>query len=73
MLNGGWRIDSLKLLFFDGSGMAIFYKRLERGTFKIPSAPSTTARHVEIDDATLEALLDGIDVDETKVSRPKMH
>jgi transposase len=54
----GRRRDALKLLFFDGSGMCIFYKRLDRGTFQIPAA-----RHVEVDDATLEALLDGIDVD----------
>lgn len=58
----GRRRDALKLLFFDGSGMAIFYKRLDRGVFQLPEAPSKTARHVEIDDATLEALLDGIEV-----------
>jgi transposase len=51
----GRRRDALKLLFFDGSGMCIF--------FQIPEATSPSARHVEVDDATLEALLDGIDVD----------
>jgi transposase len=69
----GKRRDALKVLFFDGSGMAIFYKRLDRGTFAIPEAPSRTARHVEIDDAALEALLDGIDVDNAKEPRPKTH
>ena len=71
----GRRRDSLKVLFFDGSGMAIFYKRLDRGVFQIPEAPTKTARHVEIDDATLEALLDGIDVSERAEtpSRPKTH
>ena len=59
----GKRRDALKILFFDGSGMAIFYKRLDRGTFQIPSAPSEAARHVEIDDGALEALLDGIEVE----------
>jgi transposase len=34
----GRRRDALKVLFFDGSGMCIFYKRLDRGTFKV-SAP----------------------------------
>ncbi|MFO0738201.1 MAG: IS66 family insertion sequence element accessory protein TnpB [Labilithrix sp.] len=67
----GRRLDALKILFFDGSGMAIFYKRLDRGTFQIPEPPSKTARHVEIDDATLEALLDGIDVDETEQPKPR--
>src|SRR5579864_4353192 len=71
----GRRRDALKVLFFDGSGMVIFYKRLDRGTFQIPEPPSKTARHVEIDDATLDALLDGIDVNEasSKRSRAKTH
>jgi transposase len=59
----GKRRDALKILFFDGSGLAIFYKRLDRGTFAIPEPPTADARHVEIDDAALEALLDGIDVE----------
>lgn len=71
----GRRRDSLKLLFFDGSGMAIFYKRLDRGVFQIPEPPTKAARHVEIDDATLEALLDGVDVTERakEPPRPKTH
>jgi transposase len=67
----GRRRDSLKILFFDGSGMAIFYKRLDRGVFAIPEPPTKTAKHVEIDDATLEALLDGIDVNETTEPPPR--
>ena len=67
----GRRRDALKMLFFDGSGMAIFYKRLDRGTFQIPEAPSKTATHVEIDDATLEALLDGIDVNAAEPATPR--
>ena len=71
----GRRRDALKLLFFDGTGMCIYYKRLDRGTFQLPEAPSSTARHVEVDDATLEALLDGIDVDDGSPtrSRSKVH
>jgi transposase len=70
----GRRRDALKVLFFDGSGMAIFYKRLDRGTFAIPEAPSSEARHVEIDDAALEALLDGIEIEaRTSSSREPTH
>ena len=69
----GRRRDALKVLFFDGSGMAIFYKRLDRGTFLIPEAPSDGARHVEIDDVTLEALLDGIEVEQAAPARAKTH
>jgi len=62
----GRRRDALKVLFFDGTGMCIFYKRLDRGTFKLPERLDVKARHVEIDDRALDALLDGIDVEEPK-------
>lgn len=66
----GRRRDALKILFFDGSGMCQFYKRLDRGTFQLPERERETEQHVEVDDATLEALLDGIAVDaETKPRR----
>lgn len=65
----GRRGDAIKVLFFDGSGMCIFYKRLDRGTFRWPEAlpPGTTS--VSVDERTLEELLDGIAVD--VASRPK--
>ncbi len=56
---------ALKILFFDGSGLCVFYKRLDRGTFRVPEATDGTARRVEIDDATLEALLDGVEVEQS--------
>lgn len=67
----GRRRDSLKILYFDGSGMAIFYKRLDRGVFVLPEPPTKTAKHVENDDAALEALLDGIDVNKSAESAPR--
>ncbi len=59
----GRRRDALKVLFFDGTGMCQFYKRLDRGTFQVPEPTSASDAHIEIDDAALEALLDGIAVD----------
>ena len=38
----GRRRDALKVLFFDGTGMCVFYKRLDRGTFRIPTPASRT-------------------------------
>jgi transposase len=68
------RRDALKVLFFDGSGMCQFYKRLDRGVFRVPEAQHEDAHHVEVDDATLEALLDGIDVDaRPRTRRPRVH
>jgi len=60
----GKRRDALKVLFFDGSGMCLFYKRLDAGTFRLPDVePGATS--VAIDERALDDLLDGIDV-ETK-------
>lgn len=67
----GRRKEALKVLFFDGSGLCVFYKRLDRSTFRVPEAPTPTARYVTIDDAMLEALLDGIDVETEPSSRPR--
>jgi transposase len=65
----GRRKDALKILFFDGSGMAIFYKRFDKGVARIPGdLPAGTTR-VELDDATLEALLDGIELEEKPASK----
>jgi transposase len=72
----GRRRDALKVLFFDGTGMCIFYKRLDRGTFRLPESPGEGARHVEVEDAMLEALLDGVQLESTpprRARRPRMH
>jgi transposase len=66
----GRRRDALKILFFDGSGMCQFYKRLDQSTFRLPEAVEG-ARHVEIDDATLEALLDGVQIEPQPTARPR--
>ena len=58
----GKRNDALKVLFFDGTGLCLFYKRLDRGTFRIPEARPHAAC-VEIDERALDDLLDGIDVE----------
>ena len=59
----GRRRDALKVLFFDGSGMCIFYKRLDSRVFQLPEPTAPDTRHVEVDDGMLDALLDGIAVD----------
>jgi transposase len=59
----GKRRETAKVLFFDGTGMCLFYKRLDRHTFVLPDPPAEGTTHVEIDDATLETLLDGIEIE----------
>ncbi len=47
---------------FDGTGLCLFHKRLDRGVFRVPAAPAPGTTHLEIDEATFEALLDGLAV-----------
>jgi transposase len=61
----GKRRESVKIVFFDGSGICLFYKRLDRGTFPLPDAMDPTATHLEIDDGMLQTLLDGIAITPT--------
>lgn len=57
----GRRHTALKVLFFDGSGMCVLYKRLDRGTFRIPAAPEGS-KSIKIHERELDALLDGIEL-----------
>ena len=54
----GRRGDQVKLLWFDGDGLCLFTKRLERGRFVWPKADSGT---VALSRAQLSMLLEGID------------
>ncbi|MGD0631010.1 MAG: IS66 family insertion sequence element accessory protein TnpB [Terracidiphilus sp.] len=54
----GRRGDIVKVLWFDGDGLCLFSKRLERGRFIWPKADSGT---VSLSRAQLSMLLEGID------------
>jgi transposase len=54
----GRRGDLIKLLWFDGDGLCLFAKRLERGRFVWPRAESGS---VSLTRAQLSMLLEGID------------
>lgn len=51
--------DSVKVLYWDRDGYAIWYKRLERGKFSLPRGTSAS---VQIDSTTFSMLLNGIDL-----------
>jgi transposase len=59
----GRRRTAAKVLFFDGSGLCLFYKRLDQGTFRIPAPLREGELVVALDERALEDLLDGIDVE----------
>jgi len=54
----GRRGDLIKVLWFDGDGLCLFAKRLERGRFVWPQA---TSGAVSLTRAQLSMLLEGID------------
>jgi transposase len=56
----GRRKDALKILFFDGTGMVIFYKRFDSSVVKLPTDAPPETKQIALDDAMLDALLDGI-------------
>ena len=56
------RRDRVKILFWDGDGHALFYKRLARGTFEFPASPDPESSAVEIRASELSMLLDGIEL-----------
>ena len=51
--------DKLKALFWDRNGFSIFYRRLEKGRFKIPKMKNDC---VELSQEDVKLLLDGIDI-----------
>jgi transposase len=52
----------VKVLWWDRTGWCLLYKRLERGTFRLPTVFDPGATHVEIGRRELELLLEGMDL-----------
>ena len=53
------RRDRVKILYWDRDGLALWYKRLEKGTFGFPEAVDG---RVEVTPAEMAAILEGIDL-----------
>ena len=61
--------EAIKVLFFDGSGLCLFYKRLDNGTFRVPEIEGDASKVIRSTERTLDDLLDGIDVEAKPVMR----
>ena len=57
--------NRLKLLFWDGSGLWVCAKRLEKGRFRWPEAASSQPK-ITLSHAELMLLLGGIDLKQTR-------
>ena len=59
--------DRMKILYWDRSGLALWYKRLERGVFRLPAI--CEGERIEMSPAELLLILEGLDL--TKAVRRK--
>lgn len=57
--------SSVKILHWEKSGYWLYYKRLERGTFKLP-VKRQSCRSLEIDSKELSLILEGLDLNGAK-------
>jgi transposase len=62
--------DRLKVLYWDKDGYALWYKRLEEGTFRLPRTDDA-AGSVELRPSEMAMLLEGIDL--SSVRRTKRY
>jgi len=62
------RRDRIKLLWWDRDGLAVFYKRLERGTYEIPQHV-TGSKQLRLDATQLSLLLSGVQLSSVKHRR----
>ena len=63
------RRNRVKILTWDRGGFILYYKRLEKGRFKLPATPGD-AQTIPLDAGQLTMLLDGVDL--TRVRRNRV-
>jgi transposase len=59
--------DRIKILHWDSDGFALWYKRLEEGTFRLPTTEAEAS--IELKASELAMLLEGIDLSRLKRRR----
>lgn len=60
------RADRVKLLYWEQDGYALWYKRLEAGTFRFPAREREDQRSLSVSAADLAMLLSGVDLSSVK-------
>jgi transposase len=58
--------DRVKVLWWDRTGYCILYKRLERGSFRVPRPMTPGATSVTVEASELAKILEGIDLPPAK-------
>jgi transposase len=63
------RRNSVKALWWDRTGWLLLYKKLEVGTFQLPTEPLLGQSHIEVDAVELALMLEGIELQGAKRRR----
>lgn len=64
--------NQVKLLLFEGDGFAMYYKRLEKGTYEIPAGGNETGSLV-ISSEQLQLILQGISLRHVRKRKRYQH
>lgn len=59
----GRRRQAMKVFYFDGTGLCVFYKRLDKGTFKFPLSADGKSGTVVLTERELDDLFAGLDLE----------
>ena len=65
---------ALKAIFFDGNGLCLFYKRLDKGNFQLPEPRHEGELTVVLEERELDDLLAGLVLEQpARKTRSKVH
>jgi transposase len=59
----GRRRHAMKVFYYDGTGLCVFYKRLDKGTFRFPISYDGASRTVVLTERELDDLFAGLDLE----------
>ena len=62
------RRNRVKILYYDHGGFVLYYKRLERGRFRLPKRDPESGK-MELSAGRLAMLLEGLEVDRSRERR----
>ena len=59
----GRRRQAMKVFYYDGTGLCVFYKRLDKGTFRFPLSLDPSKRTLVLTERELDDLFAGLDLE----------